>query len=712
MRDDKQPLPASAGHDAEKQLQAEQELTRQIFASSLVGIAIYDCEGNCVAANAALARQIGASSVEHVLAQNFHRIESWKRCGLYERALHTQRTGVPSSVVVHVRTTFGRDLWQMTTFSLLRSDGNERLMLMADDLTEFKRAEIERNEIQRNYEMMFSNSLDGMLTTSPDDGGILAANPAACEVLGLSEEEICRRERGGLLDPDDPRVPPMIEERARTGRVRCEVRMIRGNGERFEVELSSFIFRNAQGKSRAGVMFRDITERKRAEIETHRLAYFDVLTGLPNRRLLVDRISHCLAAARRSGQHGALLFLDLDNFKRINDARGHSIGDKLLAQLAQRLTRQLRSVDMVARLGGDEFVVLVNDLGPDEESAARGAMLVAEKLRQILDSPYMIDGYLYSGTGSVGVTMFPKAHDGVDDLLREADTAMYRAKESGRNRIAYFEAGMQAEVEERLALEHDLQGAIDAGQIDVHLQAQVDASGYVTGGELLLRWNHPGRGSVSPSVFIPVAEESGLILRLGDLVIERACAALARLQQAGNGFTLSVNISPRQFRQEEFVERMRARIEGAGLRTGSLVFEVTEGLLIEGWEAVAARMAALASLGIRFSIDDFGTGYSSLSYLKRLPLHELKIDRSFVKDAPDDANDTAIVESIIAVARHLKLRVVAEGVETREQADFLASRCDGLQGFLFSRPEPLDGWLAQRLAAPAAAEPLAAGTAA
>jgi len=443
---------------------------------------------------------------------------------------------------------------------------------------------------------------------------------------------------------------------------------------------------------------RDITERKLAEARTHQLAYFDTLTGLPNRRMLLDRLEHALASAHKSGQVGALVFIDLDNFKQINDARGHSMGDALLVQVGQRLAQSLNPNDTLARLGGDEFVVLVNNIAADMDSAGRCALLLGEELRTALEAPYAIDTHLYDSAASIGITLFPKRGEGVEDLLREADTAMYRAKELGRNRISFYESAMQADVQERLALEQDLKKARAEGQLAAHVQPQVDAHGAVIGGELLMRWTHPVRGSVSPARFIPVAESSGLILRMGDWMIQQACEALARMQVAGCVVSLSVNVSQRQFRQENFVERIQELLAQTGAPAEHLILEVTESLLIENLEGTIARMTELVRMGVRFSIDDFGTGYSSLAYLKKLPLYELKIDKSFVQDTPGDPNDTAIVESIISVARHLKLRVVAEGVETRAQADFLvASRCDCLQGYLFGRPEALEGWLARRL---------------
>ena len=439
----------------------------------------------------------------------------------------------------------------------------------------------------------------------------------------------------------------------------------------------------------------DITERRQHQERTHRLAYYDPLTGLPNRRLLIDRLERELAHLRRCGRLGALLFIDLDNFKQINDARGHAVGDELLRQVAQRLSNVLRQDDTVARLGGDEFVVQVGNLDPDPDVAARQARLVAEKVRGVMEGRYEVSGFPYSSTGSIGLTLFPRGDNTtVDDLLREADTAMYRAKSGGRNRIEFFESKMQSEVEERLALEQDLQLAMAGNQFDVHVQPQVDAQGRVVGGELLLRWQHPQRGNVPPNVFIPLAEESALILQLGQMVLQRACEALARLQQAGRQWSLSVNVSPRQFRSPDFVECVAHVLKESGADAKGLILEVTEGLLIENWQDTVSRMGELVALGLRFSIDDFGTGYSSLAYLKKLPLYELKIDRTFVRDTPGDPNDTAIVEAILSVSQHLGLRVVAEGVETQEQAAFLTSRgCQCLQGFLYARPTPLAGWL-------------------
>ncbi len=476
---------------------------------------------------------------------------------------------------------------------------------------------------------------------------------------------------------------------------------LEGRTHWFELSVARKDSANPGAGPRFVALARDVTERRVAQERTHQLAYFDALTGLPNRRMLLDRLGLALAAARRSGQVGALLYVDLDNFKQINDARGHSLGDRLLVEVTQRLTHLLRPGDTVARLGGDEFVLLLQGIATDMSTAGRQALQVAERVREALEQPYAIDTHLYSSTGSLGITLFPKREEGVEDLLREADTAMYRAKDLGRNRIRFYEAAMQADVQERLAMEQDLKKALAEGQLAAFVQPQVDAQGVVVGGELLMRWSHPVRGSVPPARFIPIAESSALILPMGAWMIEKACDAIAQLQAArsarggvGEPLSISVNVSQRQFRQDDFVERVRNVLALTGATPSCLILEVTESLLIENLDDTIARMTELVQLGVRFSIDDFGTGYSSLAYLKRLPLYELKIDKSFVQDTPGDPSDTAIVQSIISVARHLGLRVVAEGVETRAQADFLvASQCECLQGYLFYRPEPLDGWL-------------------
>ena len=575
----------------------------------------------------------------------------------------------------------------------LLATGRERAVVLAHEMTAQLRATRDDLESTLNAipDLLFELSLEGRIhhyRSSRSVHGLLVAPPEM--FLGRLMSEVVPPEAAANC-------LAALEAAHRTGyssgqQYRLE---IDGTMRWFELSVARKESATRHESPRFIALARDITERQLAQARTHQLIYFDALTGLPNRRMLLDRMEQALLGARQAAQVGALLYIDLDNFKQINDAHGHTLGDALLVQVAQRLAALLRPGDTVARLGGDEFVVLVHNLAPDMESAGRAALVVAEQVRKALEVSYTMDTHIYSTSSSIGVTLFPKREEGAEDLLREADTAMYRAKDLGRNRIRFYEAAMQADVQERLALEQDLKKAHLQGELSAFVQNQVDASGAVVGGELLMRWNHPVRGSVPPSHFIPIAESSGLILHLGHWMIQQACETLARLQAAGRRLSLSVNVSQRQFRQDDFVERVRTVLLHTGAPPSQLILEVTESLLIENLDDTIARMTELGQLGVRFSIDDFGTGYSSLAYLKRLPLYELKIDKSFVQDAPTDPSDSAIVQSVISVARHLNLRVVAEGVETRAQADFLIqSHCDCLQGYLFGRPEPIEDWVA------------------
>ncbi len=439
----------------------------------------------------------------------------------------------------------------------------------------------------------------------------------------------------------------------------------------------------------------DLTQVKQAEAKVAHLAYHDTLTGLPNRALFQDRLTQAMAAARRSKRLGALMFIDLDHFKHINDVYGHAVGDAVLIEVSNRLKFYLRTEDTVARLGGDEFVVLLPALGTEIASAATLAQAVGDKIRIALEAPIHIGETHYHTAASVGVTLFPKGEETVDDLMREADIAMYRAKESGRNAISFFQTDMQNTVTQRYALEQELREAVAQQSFELHLQSQVNGAGHLTGAEALVRWRHPTRGLVAPATFIPLAEETRLILPLGEWVLQQACEVIAQLDAAGHSLHIAVNVSPLQFAQANFVARVRDILGQTGADPSHLMLEITEGLLVEHMTETMGRMSELAALGIRFSIDDFGTGYSSLSYLKRLPLYELKIDKSFVQDVPDDPNDVALVETILAMAQHLHLSVVAEGVETAAQFEFLKSRqCARFQGYHIHRPQPCRDWLA------------------
>lgn len=434
---------------------------------------------------------------------------------------------------------------------------------------------------------------------------------------------------------------------------------------------------------------RDISDRKRAEGETQRLAFYDTLTGLPNRRLLLDRLAQAQAACARTKRHGALFFLDLDNFKDLNDTLGHDVGDLLLKQVAQRLMSCLRESDTAARLGGDEFVVMLLELDEDENEAAAHAERVGEKILKRLNAPYELAGREHNSSPSIGLTVFNGGAQGVDELLKRADLAMYQAKAAGRNTLRFFDPQMQAAVLARAALDADMRQAVQNQELLLHYQPVVDAAGGVRGYEALLRWNHPRRGVLSPGSFIGLAEQSGLILPIGQWVLRAACHQLVTWSRGldTQGLSLAVNVSARQFRQRDFVDQVLAVIDETGVNPQRLRLELTESLLISEVEDAIRKMAELRARGVRFSLDDFGTGYSSLNYLKRLPLDALKIDRSFVSDVLTDPNDAVIVRTILALAQSMGLQTVAEGVETEGQRDFLRDNgCTLFQGYLFGRP--------------------------
>ncbi len=446
----------------------------------------------------------------------------------------------------------------------------------------------------------------------------------------------------------------------------------------------------------------DITADKETAAELERLAYHDGLTDLPNRALLLDRVGQAIRSRKRHGGVGALFFVDLDEFKQINDLYGHARGDQVLMEVARRLSGLVRDTDTVARLGGDEFLVLVPDIGPNAETARSHALALADKLRHAMETPFDFDGSQHLGTASIGLTLFAGKTDNAEELVREADIAMYQAKRAGRNNLVNFESGMVESVTRRYRLEQELKLALQNGEFELHLQSQFDRDERLIGAEVLLRWRHPVRGLVSPADFIPIAEDSGQIIAIGDWVLREACHLLhgveASIPAGQSRPTISVNVSPRQFRSADFVDRLRQILAETGVDPGLLMIEITENMLVSHAPDAIERIHELTMLGLHFSIDDFGTGYSSFAYLKRLPLAEIKLDKSFVDGVPSNVGDSAMVEAILAMANRLDIDVVAEGVETRAQFDFLkqygASR---FQGFLFARPVPAYDWLDHNL---------------
>jgi diguanylate cyclase (GGDEF)-like protein/PAS domain S-box-containing protein len=560
------------------------------------------------------------------------------------------------------------------------------------DITERKRFEEELRIGAVAFE-----SLEGMMVTDAD-GTILRVNSAFTECTGYSAEELVGRTPRMLQSGrhDKAFFREMWETIHRDGGWQGEIWDRRKNGDIYPKWLTITAVTGENGAVTHYVgTHHDITERKIAEERIKELAFFDALTRLPNRRLLWDRLKQAIAVSAQTGTCGALLFLDLDNFKTLNDTLGHDKGDLLLQQVAERLLGCAREGDTVARVGGDEFVVVLGSLSAERDEAASQTEAVAELILSVLGEAYQLEGIDYRTSASIGATVFQGHEASIDELLKQADLAMYKCKERGRNAMCFFDPAMQTVVVERAALEAALRRAIDEDQFLVHYQAQVSDGDRVTGAEALVRWLHPERGIVAPADFIPLAEETGLILALGDKVLETACLQLAQwaTQPGMAHLTIAVNVSAQQFREPRFVERVLAVLERTGANPHRLKLELTESVLVDNVQDIIEKMAALKAEGVVFSLDDFGIGYSSLSYLKRLPLDQLKIDRSFVRDILVDSNDAVIARTIVALAQSLGLGVIAEGVETEAQRDFLAGAgCHAYQGYYFCRPLPVEGF--------------------
>ena len=531
--------------------------------------------------------------------------------------------------------------------------------------------------------------------TTGQEARIVFANNAFEEQTGYARDEVMGQTPRLLLglDPAVAKLREMASALERTRKARTELEVRRKNQTSFWVELEVVTVQaDAQAVTHWVAVGRDITQRKTAEDMIRHLALYDPLTDLPNRLLLMERLQKALFQSARSGQHGALMFIDLDNFKIINDTLGHHVGDQLLKLVAIRLNQSVRKTDTVARLGGDEFVVMVDDLSTDVDAAASKAHTLAEKVLSTLREPFQIAGHQHYATPSIGVTAFIGQRDDVGELLKQADLAMYQAKSLGRNNVCFFDPVLQSRMGANAAISADLRVALREQQFVVYYQPQVDRQGVITGVEALLRWQHPTQGLVLPADFIPVAEDSGMILPLGQWVLETACAQLAAWADWPQtaGLSVAVNVSVHQFRHPDFVDMVIGAIRQSGIAPQRLKLELTESLLADRMEVTIEKMGMLKALGVTLSLDDFGVGYSSLSVLKRLPLDQLKIDKGFVADVLTDPNDAAISRAIIALAQSLSLQVVAEGVETLEQRDFLAYQgCDQFQGYLFAPPLPI-----------------------
>ncbi len=539
--------------------------------------------------------------------------------------------------------------------------------------------------------------------------------------LGYNEEEsfAYMDDMFSIVHPDDvPIVQAAIKEHLKgvTPQYRSEFRLLAKNGSWVWYANYGKIMKSRgvdHGKRFIGVTF-NINDRKCQEEELRlinlklaeqnellekmnvalqTLSTSDPLTRLPNRRLLLDRLQNALVSRMRTGQSGALLYIDMDNFKALNDTLGHDKGDLMLQQVAQRLKACVRESDTIARIGGDEFVVMLERLSKTPLEAAAQTEAVGEKIRETLSKPYQLDTYEFRISPSIGATLFNRDSQTVEELLKQTDIAMYQAKKAGRNTLRFFDPQMQTIIDARISLETDLRKALERNELQLFYQIKVDGSGRSIGAEGLIRWIHPERGLILPAQFIPLAEETGFILPIGEWVLETACSQLKAWQKnkATRHLILSVNVSVKQFRRTDFVGQVKAALQRHALKPNLLNLGLTEGMLTENINDVFQAIHALKEIGVRFSLNDFGTGYSSLQYLKQLPLDQVKIDRSLVRELADDSSDMAIVRTLIAVAQSLNLDIIAEGVETEVQKNLLKKwGCENFQGYLFGRPVPIE----------------------
>ncbi len=590
----------------------------------------------------------------------------------------------------------GERFWAQVSASRVELDGVPCVLCVLRDISEKKAAELQvaaaakaLQVSEERYRTAFQTSLDAFTLSHLENGFYLDVNQSYLDMLGYQRHEVIGRSSIELNLWKDPHDRLRLVEALQRG-VTCrelEFEWRRKNGQVFWIVLSATRM-EVNGVPALMAVIRDNSAAKTAAEEIKSLAFYDPLTHLPNRRLLLDRLQQAQVLSFRGNHNSALLFVDLDSFKTLNDTLGHHCGDLLLIEVARRMVDSVRKSDTVGRLGGDEFIVILEELNRSDESAAAQARVVAEKILNAIEEPYQLDGHPYCCTASVGISIFGSSEQDADEVLRQADIAMYQAKSTGRGNLHFFAPALQYAVNTRAALVEDLRQALVHRQFELFYQPQMDAQRIVAC-EALLRWNHPARGLLAPSEFIPLAEETGQILALGNWALEAGCDQLALWAKRPDAahLSVSVNISALQFRQPGFVERVIAELERSGANPRKLCLELTESTLLDSVDETILKIAELKARGVSFALDDFGTGYSSLSYLKRLPLDQLKIDRSFIHDILLAASSGAIVQTIVALGRAIGLEVIAEGVETASQRDFLLRLgCHGFQGYLYSPP--------------------------
>jgi len=664
--------------------------------------------GQFIEINPAFTQTFGWSA-EQVLGRSAEEIGLWaesaERAKRIEQVIRDQALNNVAVVVNHKN---GHALTCVISSRLIKVDQETCSVTTLRDITQQQRAEAALKASEEKFAKAFHSSPDAISISERETGRYVEVNDGFCRLTGYSAGEVLGRTANQIgVWADDKQHEMLAAEVLERGRVHHREMLGRSkSGELLTLEVSVEPITLNETDCLL-LTARDVSQLKNAQAQIRHLAYHDPLTNLPNRALLMDRLSQQIALLKRHNLRGALLFLDLDHFKHINDSLGHPVGDTVLKIITARLEASVRMEDTVARLGGDEFVVLLSGLQGSREEVTDQVQELADTLRQLLAEPMSLDGQRLQVTPSIGVALIPDHGSTPADLLKRADIALYRAKDSGRNTTQLFHTTMQKAASERLRMESDLRMALTRGELALHFQPQVDArDSRIVGAEVLLRWHHPLLGQQPPSQFIQVLEESGLILEVGNWILDEACDACSRMLQDllidAEDFSLCVNISPRQFRQNDFVQRVRRSLDDYRLPYRMLKLEITEGIVIQNLEDTINKMRELKALGVGFAMDDFGTGYSSLTYLKRLPVDTLKIDQSFVRDAPVDPNDAEIVRAIVAMARSLELTVIAEGVELSEQLEFLERQgCFLYQGYLHSRPLPLGAFRAMLLEAPA-----------
>lgn len=695
--------------EREQRLSASEEKFASLFQVSPDPICVTRQDnGQFIEINRAFTQTFGWSA-EQVIGRTAEQIGLWaesaKRAQRIEQVI---RERALSNVAVVVNHHNGSSLTCVISSCQITVDNQPCSVTTLRDITQQQRAEAALKASEEKFAKAFHSSPDAITLTERSTGRYLEVNDGFCRLTGYSSAEVIGRTvyEIGIWADDKQRAALLTELRER-GRVHHREMLGRNKrGDILTVEVSV----EPLSLNEADCLLltaRDVSQLKNAQAQIRHLAYHDPLTNLPNRALLMDRLSQQIALLKRHNLRGALLFLDLDHFKHINDSLGHPVGDTVLKIITARLEASVRLEDTVARLGGDEFVVLLSGLEGSRDQVEAKVRELADTLRELLAEPMSLDGQRLQVTPSIGVALIPDHGATPADLLKRADIALYRAKDSGRNTTQLFHTSMQKAASERLRMETDLRLALARGELALHFQPQVDArDNRIVGAEVLLRWHHPQLGQQPPSQFIQVLEESGLILEVGSWILDEACDACARMLEDGlidaDDFSLCVNISPRQFRQNDFVERVLRSLDDYRLPRRMLKLEITEGIVIQNLEDTISKMRELKRYGVSFAMDDFGTGYSSLTYLKRLPVDALKIDQTFVRDAPIDPNDAEIVRAIVAMARSLDLAVIAEGVEQSDQLDFLERQgCYLYQGYLHSRPLPLPEFRQMLMEAPA-----------